>query len=155
MTFTQPRHLIAAGLIAAVIAYLGVQIGYGSLQSIPTLAGATLLLVASVDAVFALTMGPRVRRQEGVERVDALTAARAVALAKASSMAGAIMGGVWLGFLAFLLPIQSTVEAANEDTVAAVVGLVSALVLIGAGLWLEHVLRNPDEPDELDDPEES
>ncbi len=155
MTFTQSRHLIAAGLIAAVIAYLGVQIGYGGLQRVPTLAGATLLLVAIVDGVLALTMGPRVRRKQDIERVDSLTAARAVALAKASSMTGAIMAGVWLGFLAYLLPIRSTVEAANADTVAAVVGLVSALVLIGAGLWLEYVLRNPDEPDELDDLEES
>ena len=80
---------------------------------------------------------------------------RSSTLAKASSRAGAIMAGVWLGFLAYLLPIRSTVEAASSDTVAAVVGLVSALVLVGAGLWLEYSLRNPDEPEELDGAEDS
>ena len=45
-----------------------------------------------------------------------LAAARAVALAKASSMAGAIMGGAWIGLLAYLLPMLGRVAAARSDT---------------------------------------
>jgi hypothetical protein len=151
MTFTSPKQLTAVGLGIAVLAYFGARVGYGSLPPLPVLAGATLLLVAVIDMVLALTMGPRAQRKPGTEPLEALTAARAVALAKASSAAGAIMAGLWLGFLAYLLPLRAVVEAARSDTTASLVGLVSAVALIGAGLWLENALRNPDEPDELDD----
>lgn len=153
MTFTDPKQLMAVGLGVAVVAYFGARISYGSMPELPTLAGATLLLIAVVDVVLAVTMRPRAQHKPGIEPLEAVTAARAVALAKASSAAGAIMGGVWLGFLAYLLPLRSIVEAADADTTAAVVGLVSALALIGAGLWLEYCLRNPDEPDEEPDDE--
>jgi drug/metabolite transporter (DMT)-like permease len=151
MTFTKPRQLVAAALVGAVVIYLGARAGYGGLPPLPPLAGATLLLIAAVDVVLATTMRPRIKRRPGSEPVDSLTAARAVALAKASSMAGAIMGGVWIGLLAYLLPIRSTVLAAQSDSTSAVVGLFSAAALIAAGIWLEHCLRNPDEPEEPPD----
>lgn len=106
------------------------------------------MLIAVVDIVLALAIRPRVQRKSGFEPVDAVTAARSVALAKASSLAGAIMAGVWVGVLAYLLPIRSLVQAARSDVTSAVVGLVSAAVLIAAGLWLEHCLRSPDKPDD-------
>lgn len=153
MQFTKPRQLVAAGLVTVVAAYLGARVGYGGLPRLPTFAGATLLLIAVVDGVLAANLRPRVLHRPGTEPVDSLTAARAVALAKASSIAGALMGGVWLGLLVFLLPQLGTLEAARTDTAASVVGLVSALALVGTGLWLEYALRNPDEPDEPEDDE--
>lgn len=151
MTYTKSRDLVAAGLVAAVVIYFAVSFGYGSLPQLPMLAGATLLVVAVVDAVLAVVLRPRVRRGQGVEPLEPMTATRAVALAKASSLAGSIMAGVWLGLLAFLLPMYSDVQAARSDTVTAVIGIVSAGALVAAGLWLEYVLRNPDEPEEPDD----
>lgn len=148
MTFTKPGQLATAGLLAAVVVYLVSRSAYGDLPPLPLLAGATLLLIAAVDVVLAALLRPRVQRKPGVEPVEALTAARAVALAKASSLAGAIMAGGWVGLLGYLLPMMNTVEAARSDTFAAVVGLISAAALIGAGLWLEHCLRNPDEPED-------
>ena len=134
--------------MAAAVVFLVSRLTYGDLPPLPLLAGATLLLIAVVDVVLAAVLKPRVRRKPGVEPIESLTAARAVALAKASSLAGAIMAGVWIGLLGHLLPMLSTVEAAQSDTFAAVVGLISAAALIGAGLWLEHCLRNPDDPDD-------
>ncbi|MEB3369394.1 DUF3180 domain-containing protein [Saccharopolyspora mangrovi] len=153
MTFTKPGQLVVAGLVTAAVVFLVSRLMYGELPPLPTLAGATLLLIAAVDVVLAAVLRPRVQRKPGVEPVEALTAARAVALAKASSLAGAIMAGGWIGLLGYLLPMMSTVDAARSDTTAAVVGLISAAALIGAGLWLEHCLRNPDEPDEPDEDE--
>jgi hypothetical protein len=154
MTFTKPRQLIGAALVAALVVYVGARLGYGGLPPLPTLAGASLLLIALVDVALAVTMRPRIKRKPGHEPVDAMTAARSVALAKASSMAGAIMGGVWLGLLAYLLPVQSLFVAAQSDTTATIIGLISAAALIAAGLWLEHVLRSPDEPEEPYDDED-
>ncbi|MER7014934.1 DUF3180 domain-containing protein [Saccharopolyspora sp. NPDC000359] len=154
LSFTKPRQLVIGGAVAAVVVFLLTRLAYGDLPQLPLLAGATLLLIALVDLVLALVMRPRIQRKPGTERVDGLTAARAVALAKASSLAGAIMAGVWIGLGAYLLPMVRTVQAAQSDITAAVVGLVSAGALVAAGLWLETCLRNPDEPDEPDDDEE-
>lgn len=152
MTLTPPRQLIAAALVAAVLIHLGARLSYGGLPPLPLLAGATLLLLALIDVVLAVLLRPRIKHQPGTEPVEPLTAARMVALAKASSMAGAIMGGVWVGLLAYLLPLLTAVDAAQSDTVSAGIGLFSAAALVAAGLWLENCLRNPDEPDEpLDD----
>ncbi|GAB2652028.1 DUF3180 domain-containing protein [Saccharopolyspora gloriosae] len=148
MTFTQARQLVVAALIAAALAYVGARSAYGALPRLPAPAGATLLLIAVVDVVLALTLRPRIQRKPGTEPVDALPAARAVALAKASSMAGAIMCGVWTGLLGHLLPLQDSVQAAREDMTASLIGLISAAALIAAGLWLEHCLRNPDDPED-------
>ena len=153
MTLTQARHLVIAAVVAAVVAYLGVRVGYGSMPRLPLLAGITLLLVAVLEVVFTLVVRPKVRRDEGVEPLEPLMAARAVVLAKASSVAGSLVAGLWIGLLAYLLPLSSFVEAAGGDTASAVVGLISALALVAAGLWLEYTLRNPDDPDEDDDVE--
>ena len=153
MTFTKTRHLVIVGVIAAVAAYFAAHVGYGSMPPLPPLAGATLLLIAVVEVVFTASVRPRLQRKSGTEPLESLTAARAVALAKASSLAGSIMAGLWLGLLAYVLPIRSAVEAAGADTTAAAIGLVSALALLGAGLWLEYSLRNPDEPEEDDEPQ--
>ncbi|MFR9728481.1 DUF3180 domain-containing protein [Saccharopolyspora sp. MS10] len=151
MTFTPAWQLIAAVLIAAALAYLGARLAYGDLPRLPALAGVTLLLIALVDVVLAALLRPRVQRKPGAEPVDALAAARAVALAKASSMAGSIMAGVWGGLLGHVLPMRDAAQAARDDTTSAVIGLVSAAALVAAGLWLEHCLRNPDEPEEPDE----
>lgn len=155
MTLTKARHLVIAAVVAAVVAYFLVLVGYGSMPRLPLFAGITLLLVAAVEVVLTLVVRPKVRRKQGVEPLDALVAARAVVLAKASSVAGSLVAGAWLGLLGYVLPLSSFVEAAGGDTASAVIGLVSALALVAAGLWLEHTLRNPDEPEEDDGPERS
>lgn len=155
MTLTKARHLVIAAVVAAVVAYLGVLAGYGSMPRLPLLAGITLLLVAVAEVVFTLVVRPKVRRKEGVEPLEPLVAARAVVLAKASSMAGSLVAGAWIGLLIYVLPISSLVEAAGGDTASATVGLISALALVAAGLWLEYTLRNPDEPEEDDDAEQA
>ncbi|GAB3296709.1 DUF3180 domain-containing protein [Parasphingorhabdus pacifica] len=150
---TQARQLIAVALVGAVLAYLGIRVSYGALPTLPMLAGATLLLLALVDVVLAVVVRPRIKRRAGTEPLESLTAARLVALAKTSSLAGAIMGGVWIGLLLFLVPRMEVLEAARSDTASAGIGLFSAVALIGAGLWLENCLRNPDEPEEPYDDE--
>lgn len=148
MTFTKPRQLVVPGLIAAALVYVGARVAYTSLPPLPTLAGASLLLIAVLDVVLALNLRARIQRQAGYEPVDAVTAARSVALAKASSLAGALMTGVWIGLLAYVLPQRTLFEAARSDVTTAIVGLVSAAALIAAGLWLEHCLRSPDKDDD-------
>ena len=137
MRFTRARDLAVAGALAAVVVTLLLIVGYDSVPPLPVLAGATLLVLAVLELVFTLTLRPRLAGKPGTKPVPALQAVRAVALAKASSLLGAIMVGAWLGVLIFVFPRRSSVVAAGHDTTSGVVGLVSAAAQIAAALWLE------------------
>lgn len=141
MHFTRPRDLVVAGLIALLVVYLGFEFAYGSMPRLPTLAGVTLVVLAVIEGLLAFALRARIR--EG-RVTSAIAVVRAVALAKASSMLGALMLGAWLGVLAALVPRLGDLAAARGDVRSALVGAVSAVLLIAAGLWLEHCCRTPE-----------
>lgn len=147
MTPTRPRDLLIAGLLAAVVANLLVRLTYGSLPGFPLLAGATLGVLGLAEALAGNAFRARIQRKAGTRPVQPLVAARAVIVAKASSPAGAIVAGAWTGLLVHVLPRSADVAAAAADTASGLVGLVCALGLVAGGLWLEHCLRAPDDPD--------
>src|SRR6185503_12946931 len=92
----------------------------------------------------------RIARKDGARPVQPLTAARAVALAKASSLVGALMVGVWVGVLVTVFPIMASSAAAGEDRTTALVGLVGSAALVAAALWLENSCKTPDPPQQDD-----
>lgn len=148
MHFTRARDLVAAGVVAAVLVYALVRLSYGSLPPLPRLAGVPLLALAVVEAALGLSLRNRIRRMLEGEPYEGrplqpLAAARAVALAKASSLLGALMLGAWLGVLAFLLPRRVEIIAAGHDVPSAVVGALCSAALIAAALWLEFCCRVP------------
>ncbi|HEY3751002.1 MAG TPA: DUF3180 domain-containing protein [Pseudonocardiaceae bacterium] len=151
MKFTRTRDLVIAGAVIAVLVNLLMIFSYDSLPPLPRLAGATLLLLAVVELVFAQSLRARLAGRSGTKPVPSLVAARAVALAKASSLLGAIMVGAWLGVLVYVLPKRADIISASGDTNTSVIGLVSAAALIAAGLWLEHSCRAPEDRDDPDD----
>ena len=64
--------------------------------------------------------------------------------AKATSLAGAALTGLWVGLLLYVLPSWSELAAAREDGITGLVGLIGALVMTGGALYLEHCCRAPD-----------
>ncbi len=147
MHFTRARDLVVAGLVTALAVYLLVRVLYGQLPPLPTFAGVTLLVLAIVETVLAFSIRSRVLDPRAGRPVQALTAARAVALAKASSLLGAIMAGVWLGLLGYVLPRRSELTAAADDLPSTVVGVICSALLIAAALWLEWCCRTPRDQD--------
>lgn len=147
MTQTRPRDLLVIGLATAVLVNLLVRFTYGSLPDLPLLAGATLGFLGIAEVIAGNGLRARIGHRPGTRPVDALVAARAVLVAKASAVAGAVVAGAWTGLLGYVLPRSAEVTAAAQDSASALVGLGSALVLVGGGLWLEHCLRTPDDPD--------
>jgi Ca2+/Na+ antiporter len=147
MHFTRARDLVIAGLVTAVVVHLLVRVLYGQLPPLPTFAGVTLLVLAVVEVVLAFSLRSRIRDPRGGRRVQPLTAARAVALAKASSLLGAIMVGAWLGVFGYVLPRRAEITAAADDLPSTVVGVICSAILTGAALWLEWCCRTPDEQD--------
>jgi hypothetical protein len=154
---TRPRDLLAVALVAAVLGYLLVRLSYGSIPPLPRLAGAAAAALGIAEAIFGHGLRTRIQaahRQPADTRarlpVPPLTAARAVMAAKATSLAGAAFGGLWLGLLAYVLPSSGVVLAARSDAVTAAIGLSGSVVMIAGALYLEFCCRAP--RDRNDDP---
>jgi Protein of unknown function (DUF3180) len=148
VTATRPRDLLAVALVVAVLANLVVRLTYAGLPGFPLLGGVTLAVLGVAEAIGGRALRARIRRAPGTTPVQPLVAARAVLLAKASSLGGAVVAGAWAGLGVYVAPQASVVTAAASDLAAAAVGLASALVLVGGALWLEYCCRTPDDPDE-------
>jgi DMSO reductase anchor subunit len=151
--FTRVRDLLLVAVLVGLLTHVVFRQSYQSIPPLPTLAGSTLLVLAIVEAVLGFSLRARILRRRGTRPVQPLTAARAVALAKASSVLGAIMLGVWGGVLGYVLPRRSQIIAAGSDTTAAVIGSVCAMILVGAALWLEYCCKAPKGPDDADEPD--
>lgn len=145
ITATRPRDLLIAALVTAVLVNLLVRLTYGSLPAVPALAGATLAVLGAAEAIAGVSLRARIQRRPGTEPVQPLVAARAVLVAKASSLAGAIVAGAWAGFLVYSLPRSGEIVAAADDSVGAGIGLACALGLVAGALWLEHCCRTPED----------
>ncbi|MDT7744563.1 MAG: hypothetical protein QOE59_3641 [Actinomycetota bacterium] len=152
-TRTSPSILLVVAVAAGLVVNLLLGAFYGALPPLPAPAGVTFFVLGLVEAGVAVVLYRRIRRRPGARPVDALAAARAVALAKASALAGALVGGAWCGVLAYVLPRRAQVAAAASDTVAAVIGIVGAAVLVAAALGLEWCCRTPDDQDSPQSPD--
>ena len=146
VTPTRPRDLVLPALATAVVAHLLVRAAYGSLPTFPLTAGVPLAVLGLAEAIGGSALRARIRHKPGTRPVQPLVAARAVLVARASALAGAIMAGAWAGLLGYVAPRSADIAAAAGDTVAAAVGLVGAMALVAGGLWLQHCCRTPDDP---------
>jgi hypothetical protein len=150
MKFTKTRDLIGIALVAALATAILLRFLYSDLPTLPRLTGVTFGVLAIVEAVLAWQLRNRIAGKPGVRPVQPLTAARAVALAKASSLVGALMGGVWAGVLLTVIPLAASSPAAVEDRTTALIGLVGSAALVAAALWLENCCKTPDPPQQDD-----
>lgn len=146
MTATRIRDLLGLAGFAALATWLLVRSFYGSLPPIHVFAGASLYVVAIAETVLGFVVRSRIEKLQvgdGPNQLHPITAARALALAKASALVGAAAAGVWFGFLLHIVPLASSVRAASSDRAGVIVGLVAAVALVGAALWLERCCRTP------------
>ncbi|MEU7766282.1 DUF3180 domain-containing protein [Nocardia sp. NPDC049190] len=150
---TRVLDLVANVLIAAIVAWIATRMAYDNFPPISAFAGASLYPVAAIEAGLAFVIRARIGdHQIGDARhqLHPITAARAVALAKASVQVGSIAAGIWLGFLCWVFPQRGTLHAAAADSPGAIVGMLAGVALVAAALWLEYCCRAPDDP--TDDP---
>jgi len=148
VTPTSWRSLLAAALGAGVLGWLLFAAAYGDLVSLPTYAAVTAGLMAVFELVLARVVSQKVRGVVRGRQMHPLQVARAAALAKASSMAGALLFGLYAGFVTWLLPRSDRVAAAGDDAVVAAVSGGACLLLVVAALLLERACRTPEPPDD-------
>ncbi|WP_370349358.1 DUF3180 domain-containing protein [Catenulispora sp. EB89] len=161
---TRPLALAATFLVIGALSYGGVQLWahYGTPPGVPASAPLTPAILAVIILATALAFRARLKAQrEAVQRVldgepsppilpgqrapkplDPLQAARAVMFAKASSMVGAIVSGVYAGYGVFLLG-KLDVDVFRSRAIVCGITVLCGLALVAAALFLEYVLRVP------------
>ena len=146
MTRTRPLALVLAALVGAAAAF--------ALDSLLAMRGVAVLVPPVSLAVALVLIGvvvlalawPVRRAAAGERRIDPFYATRAVVLAKASALAGALLAGGAAGILLYLLtravvPLGSTLAAGGT--------VVAAVLLVSAALVAEHwCALPPDDPTE-------
>lgn len=154
---TRPSTLIVAGLAALALSWVLISEFYGEFRELPWLPIAVSVALAVLEGYLAYTTGARIERRPGREPVDPLAVARFVVLAKASSLTGALFAGFYGGVLGWLLVEEArlgAVEARRSDLPVALAGVIGALALTAAALWLERACRVPPSSDDEEDSED-
>ncbi|MGE4428791.1 MAG: DUF3180 domain-containing protein [Solirubrobacteraceae bacterium] len=149
---TRRRDLTAAVVGTAVLGYLLITALHRWFPRITGWTGLSLLAVAVAEGLWARHVRNKISGCEigpGPGRLHPLAVARSVVVAKASAWVGALMLGWWIGVLVYFLPRRSWLRVAAEDTAGTAVAAISALMLLIAGLWLQHCCKSPPEPPEF------
>ncbi|MGI9005949.1 MAG: DUF3180 family protein [Streptosporangiaceae bacterium] len=151
---TKPWNLVAIAVVSAAAAWIVVRLNFSSLAPLPWTAVPALLLLATGEFGFARNLGPRLHGRPGAKPIQPMAVPRVVALAKASSVAAAAIGGLALGFLIYTLPSLSR-PVPGHDAIAAAITSLAALALLLAALYLERACRAPEPPDDENDDQPS
>ena len=116
---------------------------------VPWTAAVAMLVLAAALALWARGTRARLTRKPGTTPMDPVVAARSAALAMAASRTGALVAGFYAGVAVALAPSWDLGSMRTRIVVALLTVLTAGLV-VAAGLWLEHVCRVP--PDSSDEP---
>jgi hypothetical protein len=159
VTPTRIRTLLTVALCCGVVFWLLLRLVYADLPPLPWTAAPTLLLLAVVEAASGRSLRIRMRAGRGEAEgrspaggrgrasrpIPPIAVARMAALAKASSLAAAIFGGLAGGALVYLSGLLGK-PAPRADAYAAGATLAAAILLAAAALYLEYGCRVPPPP---------
>ncbi|HWF80404.1 MAG TPA: DUF3180 domain-containing protein [Streptosporangiaceae bacterium] len=149
---TKSWSLVIVAIVCAAIAWLVALISFSSLPPLPWTAVPALALLAFGEFLFARNLRSRMpgSARPGVRPVDPLAVPRVVALAKASSMAAAVFGGLAAGFCIYTLASLAK-PVPRHDALVSAFTVASAIALLAAALYLERSCRSTKPPDDADD----
>lgn len=144
----RPTGWRVPSVLAAVGGLLGVLVtnALPSLPLLPWSAIPTLLLLALAEGYTAGRTRRRIRRDPGTEPMEPLSAARLVALAKASALFASLAAGFFLG-MAFAVSDVLALPTHREVFFTALGTGAAAAALLAAALYLEYACRVPEDGD--------
>ena len=143
---TRASTLAIVAVVCAVVAWLLLHSVYEKLPPLPWTGVPALLVAALAEAWTGRDLKARIAGGRGLKPAAPLFVSRMVALAKASSLAGAAIAGLAAGFVVYLSGSLNA-PVPRQDAVTAAITLVSAVLLACAALYLEYCCRVPDAPD--------
>jgi hypothetical protein len=149
---TRPGTLAGIFALCAIAGWLAVRETFASLPLFPISTIPVLLALALGETITGRHIRNRMAGRGSAKPLAPIAIARLVALAKASSSAAAVIGGLSAGFLAYVLgALDKTVPA--RDAKVAGVTVASAVALVAAALYLERCCRAPKPPDDQEEDE--
>jgi hypothetical protein len=144
---TRISTLVIIAVICAAAGWLLLRAVYAKLPPLPWTGVPALLIAAVAEAWTGRELKARISgRRQGLKPVAPLFVTRMVALAKATSVAAAIIAGFAAGFDVYLAGSLNA-STPREDALTAVITFVAAVVLACAALYLENSCRVPEDPD--------
>jgi hypothetical protein len=144
---TRPWTLVALAAACALVVWLIVRVTFTGLPPLPWTAVPAMLILAIAESFSGRNLRARIQGRRAGKPLAPIAVARLAALAKASSLGGAVFGGFGAGFLAYTLgSIDKAVP--RSDAINAGATLAAAIVLVAAALYLEHCCRAPAPPDD-------
>ncbi len=159
---TRVSTLVVVAVVCAAAGWLLLRSVYQRLPALPWTGVPALLIAAAAEAWIGRDLKARIaaRRgsgqgaRRGLKPAAPLFVSRMVALAKASSLAAAIIAGFTAGFDIYLSGSLNA-SVPRQDALTAVVTFVAAVLLACAALYLEYCCRVPGDPDQHDEPASS
>ncbi len=143
---TRVSTLAVVAVICAAVAWLLLRSLYARLPPLPWTGVPALLVAALAEAWTGRDLRARIAGRPGTRPPAPLFVSRMVALAKASSLAAAVIAGLAAGFDIYLSGSLSA-SVPRQDAVTAAVTFVAAVLLACAALYLEYCCRVPHGPD--------
>jgi Protein of unknown function (DUF3180) len=156
---TRISTLVIIAVVCAAAGWLLLRAVYAKLPPLPWTGVPALLIAAVAEAWLGRDLKARIAGGRGARRggergarsgpkpVEPLFVSRMVALAKASSVAAAIIAGFAAGFDLYLAG-SLTASTPRQDALTAVITFVAAILLACAALYLEYCCRVPGDPEE-------
>ncbi|MCD0452288.1 DUF3180 domain-containing protein [Actinocorallia sp. API 0066] len=142
---SRPAVLLALVVVPALAVWVVLRLFYSTLPPLPWTAVPTFLLLAVGEVFSGVSTRNKILHRSAAESarpVDPLSVARMAVLGKASAHAAAALAGVFLGFVLFVAGDLDKPTLRHDFFVSAATAL-SALVLTGAGFFLEWCCRIP------------
>ena len=149
---TRTSTLAIVAVVCAAVSWLLLKVVYEHLPLLPWTGVPALIVAALAEAWTGRDLKARIAGGRGLKPAAPLFVSRMVALAKASSLAAAVIAGLAVGFVIYLSgSLNETIP--RQDAVTAAVTFAAAVVLACAALYLEYCCRVPDAPDRDQDDE--
>ena len=147
MTPTRLWVLAVIAAVCALLAWLVLREVYSSLPPLPWTAAVAMVLLGVAEALSGRNLRARIRGGPGLKPIAPLAAVRMAALAKASSHAAAVIGGLAAGALVYLTSSLSK-SVPRSDAITAGGTFLAAVLLVLAALYLENSCRVPSDDDQ-------
>ena len=144
---TRVSTLVIIAVVCAAAGWLLLRAVYAKLPPLPWTGVPALVIAAVAEAWMGRDIKARIAGRPGSKPVQPLFASRMVALARASSVAAAIIAGLAAGS-AFYLAGSLNASTPRQDALTAVITFVAAIVLACAALYLEYCCRVPGNPED-------
>jgi hypothetical protein len=147
---TRPGTIAGIFALCVLGAWLAVRVTFASLPLLPIGPIPVLVALALAEAVVGRNVRGRISGRITGKPLAPMAVARLVALAKASSVAAAAIGGLLAGYLIYVLGQLDKPIPARDARVAGIM-LGCSLALAAAALYLEWCCQAPKPPRDDDE----